>query len=55
VLNHAATAGHPFGDSCASRPALQKGGTGVEAVMGDNTDNWMVLVEPREFASENLR
>jgi hypothetical protein len=37
---HAETAGHPFGDSSASSPALQKGGTGVEAVTRDNTGNW---------------
>jgi hypothetical protein len=28
---------------------------GVEAVMRDNTGNWLVLVEPREFAPENLK
>jgi catechol 2,3-dioxygenase-like lactoylglutathione lyase family enzyme len=27
---------------------------GVEAVMRDNTGNWMVLVEPREFAPEDF-
>jgi hypothetical protein len=52
---HAETAGHPFGDSSASSPALQKGGTGVEAVTRDNRGNWVVLVEPREFAPENFK
>ncbi len=28
---------------------------GVEAVMRDNTGNWLVLVEPREFVPENLK
>ncbi|MDQ4007769.1 MAG: VOC family protein [Actinomycetota bacterium] len=27
---------------------------GVEAVMRDNTGNWLVLVEPREFAPEDF-
>jgi hypothetical protein len=27
----------------------------VEAVMRDNTGNWVVLVEPREFAPENFK
>jgi catechol 2,3-dioxygenase-like lactoylglutathione lyase family enzyme len=27
---------------------------GVEAVMRDNTGNWLVLVEPREFSQEDL-
>jgi catechol 2,3-dioxygenase-like lactoylglutathione lyase family enzyme len=27
---------------------------GVEAVMRDNTGNWLVLVEPREFTQEDL-
>jgi catechol 2,3-dioxygenase-like lactoylglutathione lyase family enzyme len=28
---------------------------GVEAVMRDNTGNWLVLVEPREFNPENFK
>ncbi|MEN3318758.1 MAG: hypothetical protein V7643_2159 [Mycobacterium sp.] len=28
---------------------------GVEAVMRDNTGNWLVLVEPREFAPEDFK
>jgi catechol 2,3-dioxygenase-like lactoylglutathione lyase family enzyme len=28
---------------------------GVEAVMRDNSGNWLVLVEPREFSGEDLQ
>jgi hypothetical protein len=28
---------------------------GVEAVMRDNTGNWLVLVEPREFSPEDFK
>ncbi len=27
---------------------------GVEAVMRDNSGNWLVLVEPREFSGEDF-
>jgi hypothetical protein len=28
---------------------------GVEAVIRDNTGDWLVLVEPREFTPENFK
>ena len=28
---------------------------GVEAVMRDNTGNWLVLVEPKEFSPEDFK
>lgn len=41
-------AGVTFVQEPAERPY------GVEAVMRDNTGNWLVLVEPRAFAQEDL-